>query len=149
MPANLTGHCNCGAVRLEITEPLIAAAYCHCTRCQRRTGTSGGASAVLAPGALRILEGEDVLRGWWAGDGGEKVFCSVCGSHLFARNHETGEPYAVRLGVLDGDPGVRPQARLHVASAAVWEPLPDDGLTRMEGGLDRSVSAIQAGDTEL
>ena len=27
-----------------------------------------------------------------------------------------------------GDPGVRPRGRVHVASAAVWEPIPDDGL---------------------
>ncbi|HYF24393.1 MAG TPA: GFA family protein [Baekduia sp.] len=142
----LTGQCNCGAVRFEITEPLVAAAYCHCTRCQRRTGTATQASAVLAPGSLKLLQGEDVLRGWWAGDGGEKVFCSVCGSHVFARNHDTQEPYAVRLGVIDGDPGVRPQGRVHVSSAAMWEPIPDDGLPRLEGGLGRPADQIRAGD---
>jgi hypothetical protein len=35
---------------------------------------------------------------------------------------------AVRLGAIDGDPGVRPSRRHHTATAAVWEPLPDDGL---------------------
>jgi len=35
----------------------------------------------------------------------------------------------VRLGVLDGDPGVRPSSRQFVAYAAVWEPIPDDGLS--------------------
>jgi hypothetical protein len=29
----LTGGCNCGAVRFEVTEPLVAASYCHCKRC--------------------------------------------------------------------------------------------------------------------
>ena len=28
----LTGGCNCGAVRYEVTEPLAAATYCHCKR---------------------------------------------------------------------------------------------------------------------
>jgi hypothetical protein len=27
----LIGGCNCGAVRFEITEPLLRARYCHCT----------------------------------------------------------------------------------------------------------------------
>ncbi len=31
----LTGGCNCGAVRFEVTERLVAASYCHCN-CQRR-----------------------------------------------------------------------------------------------------------------
>ena len=26
----LTGGCNCGAVRYEVTPPLLAAGYCHC-----------------------------------------------------------------------------------------------------------------------
>jgi len=41
----LTGGCNCGAVRYEVTEPLPIASYCHCKRCQRRSGTSVSASA--------------------------------------------------------------------------------------------------------
>jgi hypothetical protein len=35
-----TGACLCGGVRFELTEPARAAGYCHCTRCQRRTGTA-------------------------------------------------------------------------------------------------------------
>jgi hypothetical protein len=29
----LTAGCGCGAVRFEVTEPLVSARYCHCTRC--------------------------------------------------------------------------------------------------------------------
>src|ERR687888_233978 len=57
----LTGGCLCGAVRYEITEPLVFAGYCHCTRCQRRTGTAAAGSARIVPGSLRILPREDVL----------------------------------------------------------------------------------------
>jgi hypothetical protein len=32
------------------------------------------------------------------------------------------------MGVIDGDPGIRMQGRQFVANAAVWEPIPDDGL---------------------
>ena len=46
--SSLTGHCNCGAVRFEIDEPLAGASYCHCTRCQRRTGTAASANGRLA-----------------------------------------------------------------------------------------------------
>jgi len=48
----LTGHCGCGAVTFEISEPLMGAAYCHCTRCQRRTGTASSAQAYVDGSAL-------------------------------------------------------------------------------------------------
>ena len=126
----LTGGCGCGAVRFEITAPLVAAAYCHCTRCQRRTGTAAASSARLESGSLRITEGEEHLRAWSPGTGLEKAFCGECGSAVFARNPATGEIAVVRLGAIDGDPGVRPSARQFVAYAAPWEPIPDDGLPR-------------------
>ena len=37
--APMTGGCPCGGVRWELTQPPVGASYCHCTRCQRRTGT--------------------------------------------------------------------------------------------------------------
>ena len=126
----LTGGCGCGAVRFEIGEPLVSAVYCHCTRCQRRTGAAAAATAVLAPGSLRIVSGEGRLRSWAPPDGLEKVFCGDCGSALFARHPKDGTIVAVRLGSFDGDPGVRPSARQFTAYAAAWEPIPDDGLPR-------------------
>jgi hypothetical protein len=128
----LTGGCACGEVRFEITAPLVSALYCHCTRCQRRTGAAAGASAWLEPGSLAITAGAEHLRAWAPGGGFEKVFCDACGSSLFVRNPETGEAALVRLGVIDGDPGVRPSAHHFVAYAAPWEPVPDDGLERYD-----------------
>ncbi len=128
MAEPLTGHCACGAVTFEISEPLGDGIYCHCTRCQRRTGSAAQASAKLAPGSLHLTAGEEHLRAWAPGGGYEKVFCGECGSALFARDADTGEMALVRIGVVDGDPGVRPSGHQFVAYAATWEPLPDDGL---------------------
>ena len=36
----------------------------------------------------------------------------------------------VRLGTVDGDPGIEPQWHQFTAYAAPWQPLPDDGLPR-------------------
>jgi hypothetical protein len=126
----LTGGCLCGGVRFEVTEPLVSASYCHCTRCQRRTGTAASAQARIVPGSLRILSGEELVRVWEPPDGFGKAFCSECGSALWSRNPETGEIASVRLGVLDSDPGIRPEYRQYVAYAAGWEAIPDDGLPR-------------------
>ena len=130
MPNVLTGGCLCGGVRYEISEPLVSAGYCHCTRCQRRTGTAASANASIAPGSFRITQGEELTRAYQPEDGYAKIFCSSCGSALFSRHPEDAERIGVRLGTLDQDPGVRPSFRQFVAYAAPWEPIPDDGLPR-------------------
>ncbi len=130
----LTGGCLCGAVRFEVTEPLLSASYCHCTRCQRRTGTAAAVSGRIVPGSLRILSGEELLRSFDPPDGFSKVFCSGCGSALWSRNPKDPDVIGVRLGAFDGDPGIRPSYRQYVAYAAAWEPIPDDGLPRFEEG---------------
>ena len=133
----LTGSCGCGAVRFEISEPLVAAAYCHCTRCQHRTGTATQASAKLSPGSFGLTTGEEHLRTWSPPGGLDKVFCGECGSALFGRDPETGEVSIVRMAAINGDPGVRPAARQFVAYAAPWEPIPDDGLPRHDERMPR------------
>ncbi len=73
----LTGGCGCGAVRFEISEPLIAAAYCHCTRCQHRTGTGMQATAVIEPGSLSFVRGVESLESWHPERAGEGVLPRV------------------------------------------------------------------------
>jgi hypothetical protein len=126
----LAGGCGCGAVRFEVTEPLGAASWCHCTRCQRRTGGPASAQARTQPGSFRLVGGEEHVRMWSPEGGFHKAFCGLCGSALFSRSPQDPEVIGVRLGAFDRDPGVRPQWRQFVAYAAPWQPLPDDGLPR-------------------
>jgi len=126
----LTGGCLCGGVRFEVTEPLVSAGYCHCTRCQRRTGTAAAVSARIAPGSLRILSGEPLIRVYQPPDGYAKVFCAACGGALWSQSPDDQDVKSIRLGTFDADPGVRPSYRQFVDYAAPWEPIPDDGLPR-------------------
>jgi hypothetical protein len=130
-PTELTGGCMCGAVRFELSAPLRGAAYCHCTRCQRRTGTSPSVSGLTQPGSLALTHGRDVVRSYRpGGDGWLKSFCPQCGSQLFATSPENPDLVAVRLGAIDQDPGVRPGVHQFVDYAPPWAPVPDDGLPR-------------------
>src|SRR2546423_8392630 len=73
--APYTGHCMCGGEPLEGTEEPLSAGYCHCTRCQRRTGTAASAQARIAPGLLCLLAaGEPV------GDEAPEVAWPKCSS---------------------------------------------------------------------
>ena len=130
----LTGGCVCGGVRFQVSEPLVASGWCHCPRCQRRTGAPASAGAGVAPRSFRITEGEALVTEWLPpGTGNIKAFCSVCGGHLYSRRPDGWESVSIRLGAVDGDPGIRPAYHQYVETAAVWHDLPDDGLPRYEG----------------
>ncbi|HLX20509.1 MAG TPA: GFA family protein [Gaiellaceae bacterium] len=125
-----TGHCMCGGVRFEVTERPLSAGYCHCTRCQRRTGTAASAQARLAPGSFRLLAGAELVKTYTPEDGWAKSFCSNCGSALWSHSPETGEVGSVRIGLFDPPHDIRPEWHTFVTYACEWEPMRDDGLER-------------------
>jgi hypothetical protein len=126
----LLGGCACGAVRFQVDAPPVSASYCHCTRCQHRTGTAASAQARISPGSFSVVQGEELIGIWAPGGGWEKAFCSSCGAALFSRDPHDHGRLSVRLSAFDSDPGIRPQWHQFVAYAASWEPIPDDGLPR-------------------
>jgi hypothetical protein len=134
----LTGGCLCGGVRFELTEAPKWAGYCHCTRCQKRTGTASSAQSRIDGRTFRLVQGAELVKGWQHPDGGfEKCFCGECGSHLWSRDPDGSHHMGIRMSAFDGDPGVRPSWRTFVTYAAPWEPVPDDGLERFAEGKPR------------
>jgi hypothetical protein len=126
----LQGGCLCGAVRFEITSAFLSAGYCHCTHCQRRTGTASSANGRVPQHGFELLLGAEQLRSYQPEGGVPKLFCASCGSALFSGDPFSDAEVAVRLGALDRDPGIRPGYRQFVDSATSWEPIPEDGLER-------------------
>jgi hypothetical protein len=126
--APLTGSCACGAVAFEVTAPFTTAGYCHCKRCQRRSGALWALNAQVPKDGFAIVRGRKRVRLWAPPDDGlPKAFCVECGGHLYS---DGGDVVGVRLGAVDGDPGIRPQWHQWLESAPDWEPIPDDGLPR-------------------
>ena len=138
----LQGGCLCGGVRFEITAPLISAGYCHCTHCQRRSGTGASANARVPREGFRMLQGWELVRGYAPpASGRPKLFCEVCGSALFSGDPLNDEEVAVRLGALDRNPGISPEFRQYVDSAVTWEAIPEDGLPRYARSKGASAEA--------
>ena len=125
----MTGGCGCGAVRFEITEPFLSAALLplHALPAAHGDGVVGERAGRARFGPDHGRRGRAPRLG--AGGREEKVFCGLCGSALFSRRPRR-DYMGVRLGAIDGDPGIRPQWHQYVAYAAAWQQLPDDGLPR-------------------
>jgi hypothetical protein len=77
-------HCCCGSLRAEVTgEPAFVGA-CHCTECQRRTGSPFGVGTLFPKKQVRA-EGPSkaYVRGSDSGRKIETHFCPDCGSSVF------------------------------------------------------------------
>lgn len=134
----LNGFCSCGQVRFEVTEPLVGAIGCYCRRCQHRTGTAFSATGLTTPGSFRLTAGEELVRSFDPRDGWIKSFCSVCGGHVFTTNPDNTDLIAVRVGAIDGEPGVRIAGYQFTTYAAPWAQPPDDDLPHFPERADWS-----------
>jgi len=81
---------------------------------------------------LQLLQGEKLISVYRSAGGATKAFCSMSGSSLFGGTWPEGSEISVRLGSLDGDPGMRPQYHSFVGSKAPWDELPDYWLPQFE-----------------
>ena len=93
----LTGACACGTVRFEVTKPFDTAGYCHCKRCQRRSGALWSLNGIVGGEHLAVTQGEDAVRAWQPPNGLPKCFCGECGGHVFGGTPD-GPMVVVRLG---------------------------------------------------
>jgi hypothetical protein len=125
-------------VRFEVTQPFLRANFCHCSRCRKHSGAPALTQGRVPAHGFRLLGGEELLVVYRPEGGGmAKVCCRVCGSSLFGGTWPEGPEVSIRLGSLDGDPGIRPQFHTFVDSRAEWDELPDDGLPRYAGAKPR------------
>ena len=113
-----------------MTEPFELVTNCHCASCKKISGGTGTVSGRASSAAIRVLEGEELLRTFQPAEGSAKTFCSVCGSNLFGGGWPESPSASVRLSALDSPFERRPEAHLFVRSVAPWETLPDDGAPR-------------------
>ncbi|MGH9867766.1 MAG: GFA family protein [Candidatus Polarisedimenticolia bacterium] len=128
----ITGACLCGGVRYEVHGEFLRAGHCHCSRCRRHSGAAVCTQGRVLKEDFRLIAGQDLIRVYRPGGGAVKAFCSVCGSSLFGGTWPDGDEVSIRLGSVDGDPGIRPQYHTFVGSRAVWDEITDD-LPRYDG----------------
>ena len=112
MAGPITGGCQCGAVRYELSADPLGLYACHCTECQKQSSSAFGMSMPVARDGFRVVKGEP--KTWVrASDSGRTVtchFCGDCGTRLF---HERAPGFLnVKAGTLDDTSGLRPVGNL-------------------------------------
>lgn len=140
--SEITGSCQCGAVRYRVRGEPLGADYCHCSRCRKFSGAPADPGMKVRTSDLE-LTGREALTIYAADGFADRAFCRTCGSSLFGgQDLFAGETLSVCMGSLDADPELRPTLRKHVASNAPWLPI-DPGLPRHAAGCGRR--SVQSG----
>jgi hypothetical protein len=129
-PPPYPGHCLCGAVHFQLTEPPLTYYACHCTDCQRRTGGAMRLVMWVRRAALKVLKGEPKLQVFELGDGRQRraQICSQCDTRLWAE--PTHKPGIAMLfpGALEQNKSFQPAAHIWVRSALPWVLIPDNAV---------------------
>ena len=130
----MRGGCTCGAVRYRLAEPPMFVNCCHCSWCQRETGSAFAINAIIETDQLEVTGAvEFVALPSASGKGQEVARCPACKVALFSHYAGAGRLAAfVRVGTLDRPGDCPPDVHIYTSTKLPWLVL-DDRVPVLEG----------------
>lgn len=130
-----TGGCLCGEIRYRISQPVTDLRVCHCTHCQRASGTGGSINAIVPAASVTFTQGTP-KRYIDTADSGNKLyrhFCGNCGSPIYSHRSTSPDIWVVRAGSFDDSSQMRITGHIWTASARPWSHI-GEGIEALPGG---------------
>lgn len=126
MDNKINGSCLCGEVSYEFSGPVKVFQYCHCSRCQKFTGSAHASNIIIEPSQFKWTRGEESVGRFELPDAKHFAtsFCKKCGSSL-PWLAQSGRGVIIPAGTLDEDPKIRPVQNLYLSSKAPWYEDPE------------------------
>ncbi|MGH8456518.1 MAG: GFA family protein [Stenotrophobium sp.] len=120
---NITGGCQCGAVRYALRMTPQKTHYCHCRMCQRAVGNLFAALTGVRKDQIEWTRG---ASSYYASSSvARRGFCAQCGTPLSFDYHHSQWIY-LTVGSLDRPEQVTPEKHYGVESRLPWLNLQDD-----------------------
>ncbi len=128
MSQDHTGGCLCGEIRYRITQPIRDLRACHCTHCQKASGSVGSVNVIVPASAVTFEKGAPKRYVDTAQSGNKlhRYFCGNCGSPIYSQRETRPEVMVVRAGTLDESSDLKVAAHIWTASARPWMHIPHD-----------------------
>jgi hypothetical protein len=130
------GGCSCRGVRYRLTAAPIFVNCCHCSWCQRETGSAFVVNAMVETNRVVLLAGAPVTIDTPSASGrGQKIVrCKGCQVALWSHYSGAGPGIAfLRVGTLDEPGRFPPDAHIFTSTKQPWVVLPADA--RVEAGF--------------
>ncbi len=121
------GGCDCRAVRYRLRARPMFVHCCHCSWCQRETGTAFALNALIETDRVELLASPvDVVDTPSSSGLGQRIArCPTCRIALWS--HYGGNPQLsfIRVGSLDNPDAFPPDIHIFTASKQPWVVLPE------------------------
>jgi len=126
----VSGGCLCGAIRFEVARFVGPFELCHCTRCQKASGSAFVSTIGVRAEDVTWLSGRDGIQRYEAPvlkipPGFRTAFCGQCGSPMPIFDDDD-DWFEIPAGALDEDPELRPERHIFIECRALWYAILDD-----------------------
>lgn len=118
----IDGGCQCGAITYEGEIDPEQVRMCHCTDCQRMSGTAFRVNGFVPEADIRFTGTPKIYVK--IGDSGARrlqAFCADCGTHVYACAEGDGpKVYGIRLGTSNQFKDLPPKLSIWGRSSMPW-----------------------------
>lgn len=131
MKLPLAGACQCRGIRYQCTAAPRSIYACHCTECQRQSGSAFGTSMLVARETFAFTQGAPAtwVRTTESGRKVECLFCPDCGTRLAHLPQHSPGMAIVRPGALDDTSWIRLAGHIWTRSKQPWFEVPAGSIT--------------------
>lgn len=122
------GGCTCRHVRYRIKSKPLFVHCCHCSWCQRETGTAFALNAMIEADRVELTSGEVELVNTPSASGkGQKIWrCPQCFVALWSNYSGSGDKVRfMRVGTLDNPAAMPPDIHIFTSTKQPWVVLPE------------------------
>lgn len=117
------GGCHCGGIAYEAEIDPDTVRICHCTDCQRLSGSAFRVSVPTPEEDFTLLSGtpKTYVKIGESGARRAQVFCPDCGSQIYATSADGGPRVLnLRTGTIDQRDLLAPRGQIWTRSAQPW-----------------------------
>jgi hypothetical protein len=139
MSESFEGRCTCGFVRYRMASRPLFVNCCHCTWCQRETGSAFAINAMIEADRVEVLAGEPVavMTASNSGKGQKITRCPRCHVALWSNYAGAGDAVRfVRVGTLLEPSRMPPDIHIFTSTRQPWVVLPP-GMPAVDEYYDR------------
>ncbi|MBV9571719.1 MAG: GFA family protein [Alphaproteobacteria bacterium] len=132
---DFSGSCSCGMVKYRLASAPMFIHCCHCTDCQRQTGSAFVLNALIETDRVKILEGDTRSFPQPTESGRPHVIhrCPDCGTAVWSNYGGREQMRFVRIGTLEKAREFVPDVHIYTRSKQAWVVLPGDGVGATTG----------------
>ncbi len=125
MAKRLQGGCACGAVRYELLAKPMRVHCCHCSNCQRQTGSAFVLNAIIETSLIKRLRGRPEPVAVPRAHAPHDIYrCRKCKVAVWSDYGRRPQIRFVRVGTLDDPSALKPDMHIYTRAKLPWVKLP-------------------------